>query len=152
MYLRNIIIYKHLFNISIVRIKVARSTIGYSEVLHQIVRTILIFLIIVPWPVFKIEAVVQEQLQGHPLHQGLGPAVDLVELRGHQQLHQRGLLHPGPVVFRLTLRIICEDVERHTIFNVEWRSSRFLCDVEQHCCCIFYYDVLERRSSIFCNI
>jgi hypothetical protein len=31
MYLRNIIIYKHLFNVSIVRIKVARSTIGYSE-------------------------------------------------------------------------------------------------------------------------
>jgi hypothetical protein len=32
MYLRNIIIYKHFFNVSTVRIKVARSTIGYSEV------------------------------------------------------------------------------------------------------------------------
>ena len=66
---------------------------------------ILIFLIILPWPVVKIEAVVQEQLRGHPLHRGLGLAVDLVELRGgRQQLHQRGLLHPGPVVFGLTLR------------------------------------------------
>jgi hypothetical protein len=36
MYLRNIIIYKHLFNVSIVRIKVARSTIGYSEVFQKL--------------------------------------------------------------------------------------------------------------------
>jgi hypothetical protein len=102
--------------------------------------------------IFNHPPVARLQNRGRGSRAGLGPAVDLVELRGHQQLHQRGLLHPGPVVFRLTLRVICEDVERHTIFNVEWRSSRFLCDVEQHCCCIFYYDVLERRSSIFCNI
>ena len=44
---------------------------------------------------------VHEQLQGHPLHPVLGPAVDLVELRGRQQLHQRGLLHPGPVALHL---------------------------------------------------